>query len=111
MTTPISRALALAMTALCAATGQAQERAPDAIYRATCAYCHGYVVAPGVTVAPELLGRQLAPAVVGSFVRTGPGRMPAFRPSEVSDSELDRLARWIQASAAPAAPVAPGARP
>ncbi len=111
MTLRTSRAFAPALALLLATAAHAQERRPEAVYRATCAYCHGHFVAPGVTVAPVLQGRELAPALVSGFVRNGLGRMPAFRPSEISDAELTALSRWIQASPAPAAPVAPGARP
>jgi mono/diheme cytochrome c family protein len=117
MTLRISHAIAPALALFLATAAHAQERLPEAVYRATCAYCHGHYVAPGVTVAPELQGRKLPPALVSSFVRNGLGRMPAFQPTAISDAELAALSLWIQASPAPAAPpappapVVPGARP
>ncbi len=86
------------------ASSLAQARTPEKVYASACIYCHGHQVAPGVLVAPVLLGRRLAPALVTNYVRHGPGRMPAFPPTEVSDAELTQLAQWIQASPAPAAP-------
>ncbi len=94
-----------------AVASQANDRLPEQVYRSTCAFCHGHYVAPGVTVAPVLLGRQLDPAVTQAFVRNGPGGMPAFRPSAINDAELAGLARWIQTSEAPAMQPPPGARP
>lgn len=87
----------------------ANDRPPEQVFRAVCAYCHGYALAPSTLVAPELRGRQLPPVLVATLVRQGGSRMPAFRHTEVSDAELQALGRWIQASAAPAPAAHPGA--
>jgi len=105
------RSLVVVTTLTSAVASQANDRLPEQVYRSTCAFCHGHYVAPGVTVAPVLLGRQLDPAVIQTFVRNNSGRMPVFRPSEINDAELAGLARWIQTSEAPAMPPPPGARP
>lgn len=67
-------------------------RAPEQIYAETCGYCHGR------NVGPVIRGRALPAAVVRSFVRMGPNAMPAFRPTEITDEELEALALWIQQS-------------
>jgi mono/diheme cytochrome c family protein len=73
---------------------QRADRDPKFIYDRTCGYCHGH------NVGPIILGRGLPPQAIEYFVRQGNGAMPAFRPTEVSNSELASLARWI--SEAPA---------
>jgi mono/diheme cytochrome c family protein len=65
---------------------------PDALYARTCGYCHGH------NLAPILLGRQLPDEMTKAFVRTGKGAMPAFRPTEITDDQLDELAEWIAKS-------------
>lgn len=69
-------------------------RSPEKIYASTCGYCHGQ------HVAPVIRGRALPHEVVVQFVRTGPAAMPAFRQTEISDTELKALAQWISASKA-----------
>jgi mono/diheme cytochrome c family protein len=69
-------------------------RPPEQVYRETCGYCHG------ANVGPVIRGRQLPPAAVRPIVRQGSNAMPAFRPTEISDSELDALAVWLEASEA-----------
>lgn len=69
-------------------------RAPDAIYAKTCGYCHGR------NVGPIILGRAIPAETVKYIVRHGQNGMPAFRPTEVSPSELDALATWVEKSAA-----------
>lgn len=100
--------LAAALGALCGlGPVHAAEPAPERIFQATCAYCHGRLLAPGVTVAPELRGRGLSPEMVAVIVRGGTTRMPAFRHTDLGDTELQALGRWLQASARPAPPEAP----
>jgi mono/diheme cytochrome c family protein len=75
--------------------GQPQgERAPEVIYAKTCGYCHGS------NVGPVIRGRALSVDVIKLMVRSGPNGMPAFRQTEVTNSELDKLAKWISASKA-----------
>jgi mono/diheme cytochrome c family protein len=69
-------------------------RPPEAIYAKVCGYCHG------AHVGPIIRGRRLPPEVVTQIVRLGPNAMPAFRPTEISDAELDSLARWVSTSKA-----------
>ena len=68
------------------------DRAPEAVYAKTCGYCHGR------NVGPVILGRALDPVLVKAMVRHGRNGMPAFRPTEVTDTELNVLASWIAKS-------------
>ncbi|WP_353228901.1 cytochrome c [Novosphingobium sp.] len=71
-------------------------RAPQTVYAQTCGYCHGR------NVGPIILGRHLPAEYIRQMARSGRNGMPAFRPTEVTNAELDGLAQWISASAAPA---------
>ncbi|NBC36710.1 cytochrome c [Novosphingobium sp. FSY-8] len=70
------------------------QRAPEKVYASVCGYCHG------TNVGPIILGRKLAPALIKTMVRSGMNGMPSFRPSEISDAELNDLAVWIEKSKA-----------
>ena len=69
---------------------KASAQKPETIWRATCGYCHGSV--PG---APELRGIDLPEEVVVTAARQGAPGMPVFHSSEISDADLQALARWI----------------
>jgi len=69
-------------------------RAPEQIYAKVCGYCHGR------NVGPIILGRQLPAEAIRYIVRHGQNGMPAFRPTEISPSELDALSQWVSASPA-----------
>jgi mono/diheme cytochrome c family protein len=98
--------------ALATSTVCASDRTPEKVFEDTCAYCHGHYIAPGITVIEQILGRGLPPALTKTYVRNGLGRMPAFRVTEISDSELEALAKWIETSTAPPLPpLPPGAKP
>ena len=64
-------------------------RPPDSVYANACGSCHDN------DLAPAILGRALKPDYIIHMVRNGPGAMPYFRPSEVSDAELKALSEWI----------------
>lgn len=75
--------------------GQPQgERAPEEVYAKTCGYCHGK------NVGPVIRGRALPAEAITMIVRHGQNGMPAFRQTEITNSELDKLAKWISASKA-----------
>ncbi len=88
--------LAMGMAAGCAslAEGATTPRPPEAVYAKTCGYCHGQ------HVAPVIRGRGLPTEIITQYVRSGPRAMPAFRPTEISDAELEALAKWLNASKA-----------
>ncbi len=88
----LALAVGLAANANAQASYEIEPRAPQFIYDRTCGYCHGH------NVGPIILGRQLPAAVVASIVRSGNGAMPAFRPTEITNTELQALSEWIQAS-------------
>jgi mono/diheme cytochrome c family protein len=79
--------------ALAQSTGQWQDSAH--LWRATCAHCHGE------GVAPELRGRAWTPEAFGVWMRRGPGAMPTFPASQVSDAEVAALAHWVSQQPAP----------
>jgi len=83
-------------TAQAQATYEIAPRAPEYLYARTCGYCHGH------NVAPLIRGRNLPPAVIQAVVRSGMGAMPAFKPTEITNTELQALAQWL--STAPADP-------
>jgi mono/diheme cytochrome c family protein len=70
------------------------KRPPEVIYAKTCAYCHG------ANIGPVIRGRGLSAETIKAMVRSGPNGMPAFRPTEITNSELDALAKWISVSKA-----------
>ena len=78
------------------ATYEVEPRAPEYLYARTCGYCHGH------DVAPIIRGRNLPAPVIVAMVRAGQGAMPAFKPTEITNQELDALAQWL--STAPADP-------
>lgn len=76
------------------ATYEIEPREPEYLYARTCGYCHGH------NVAPIIRGRSLPPVLISTIVRSGNGAMPAFKPTEITDVELEALSAWISASAA-----------
>jgi mono/diheme cytochrome c family protein len=86
--------LGLATTAFAAQQlGEVQpERTPEVVYAKTCGYCHGK------NVGPIILGRKLPATYVQTIARQGLNGMPAFRPTEVTPTELAALSRWISKS-------------
>lgn len=84
--------LALLAVAVFAQTGQAaaKERSGEIVYQKICQYCHE------TGVGPELRSRQLPSAYTTLVVRRGFRAMPAFRSTEISDQELERVAAFIE---------------
>lgn len=76
------------------ATYEIEPREPEYLYARTCGYCHGH------NIAPIIRGRNLAPAVTAAIVRSGMGAMPAFKPTEITDAELEALSQWLSESEA-----------
>ena len=79
-------------------TAASDTAAGRAAYVATCAACHGAGASGdavgGGSVAPPLL--DTAPTQVGEAIRTGPGNMPAFDATQVSDQQLSEIAAYLQ---------------
>ncbi len=65
------------------------------IYASICHYCHD------TGVAPVLMGRQLPVEYIEHRARNGYNAMPAFKPSEMSVTDLKALAQWIHQSPPP----------
>lgn len=59
------------------------------IYAKICAYCHE------THVGPQIRHRELPAAYIRAIVRNGNRAMPAFRPSEIDDESLIKLADFI----------------
>ena len=81
-------------TANAQASYEINPREPEYIYDRVCGYCHGH------DIGPVLRGRELPPETIAYFVRHGAGAMPAFKPTEITDTELAALAQWISTSKA-----------
>ena len=71
------------------ATTKRTSRPAEQIYLETCSYCHDHGIAPVIT------GRQLPLTQLTTVIRNGLNAMPAFRPTDISDSELKSVATWI----------------
>ncbi|WP_240624626.1 c-type cytochrome [Aurantiacibacter odishensis] len=90
----VGMATGFSMSASAQATYEIEPRAPEYLYARTCGYCHGH------NIAPIIRGRALPPAVTAAIVRSGMGAMPAFKPTEITDAELQALAEWLAQSEA-----------
>lgn len=83
----------------------AQTRDGSAIYNDKCTYCHadrgwGTRELAKRTAAGQakLLDRTgLSSDFIAAAVRRGIGSMPAFTPTDMSDAELEVLAKWMEA--------------
>jgi ubiquinol-cytochrome c reductase cytochrome c subunit len=68
----------------------------QSIYELNCAPCHGATGnggAVGPEAAPSL--KHATPTQIGEAVRIGPGTMPVFDDTVVSDEELNSLVRYV----------------
>ncbi|ARO87812.1 cytochrome C [Nitrosospira lacus] len=59
------------------------------VYAKVCGYCHD------AQVGPVIRGRALPAAYIHAVVRNGNRAMPAFRPSEIDNQSLAKLAEYI----------------
>ncbi len=84
-------ALALAATLPSAVMAQSAGQWKDSaqVWNSLCRYCHE------TPVGPARLGRALPEAAVIYLVRAGRNAMPAFMPTQLNDTEVRELARWI----------------
>tara|TARA_R110000772_G_scaffold38354_20_gene90561 strand:+ start:455 stop:697 length:243 start_codon:yes stop_codon:yes gene_type:complete len=62
------------------------------IFDKVCQYCHTQ------NVGPVLTGRNLPPVFFTVIARSGLRAMPAFRPSELSDSDLEKIGIYLSES-------------
>ena len=100
----ILAASTLALSAFAAIAQDApRPRTGEEIFAQRCVFCHdarGWGTRSLARRTPpgqaELLNRQVLPEVLVRYaVRRGVGSMPQFTPTEISDAELDNLARWL----------------
>ena len=109
MTRPCSLVAFIAAALAFVSAAHAQDTAkPDgkAVFTKWCAPCHGDGPGKPGTAAlqalykgakPAMLEQRtdLVPEITKTFVRNGVSVMPFFRKTEISDAELDALARYL----------------
>jgi (+)-pinoresinol hydroxylase len=111
MRTRVIGALAAMVVALGSVAVPAQQpaaaaRASDPTFEKWCSHCHRSGIYMAGTLGlqrkyngskPALLEQRddLTVASVKAFVRHGSNSMPPFRKTEISDAELDTLARYL----------------
>jgi (+)-pinoresinol hydroxylase len=111
----------LAVLAMCAHAASAAEsilvERGDAVFQRHCAACHGEgrgddsepaTLLPGTLALrlkyrgeiPMLLEQRtdLSAAVLRAFLRNGVGSMPPFRPTTVTDDDIDAIAAFLARS-------------
>ena len=64
----------------------------EQIFDKVCQYCHTH------DVGPILTGRDLSPAYSIAIARNGLNGMPAFRPTELSAEDLEKVATYLSES-------------
>jgi mono/diheme cytochrome c family protein len=96
-------ALAIIGAGACLAQSVGQARDPNRVYAVTCQYCHD------TGIGPVLKGAQFPPDRIRRAVRHGYGSMPAFMPSDITETELAALAQMLNESSLPVG--GGGARP
>ncbi len=65
----------------------------EQIFGKICQYCHTQ------GVGPILTGRNLPPVYFSTIARNGMNAMPAFRPTELSSADLEKVANFLSESA------------
>jgi ubiquinol-cytochrome c reductase cytochrome c subunit len=78
-----------------------------ALFRVYCAPCHGTAARGGAMAsaginAPSLVGKSAA--TIAGTIRWGPGPMPKFPSSAISDQELDSIVMYVQFMQHPPSP-------
>ncbi|MHB8755023.1 MAG: c-type cytochrome [Candidatus Acidiferrales bacterium] len=69
------------------------------LFRVYCAPCHGTAARGGAlafagTNAPSLVGKSAG--IIAGTIRWGPGPMPAFPASAISDKQLDSIVQYVE---------------
>lgn len=77
------------------------------LFRVECAPCHQAAVRGGVLAftginAPALTSKSAA--IIAGTIRWGPGPMPAFPPSVISDQQLNSIVKYVEYVQQPPAP-------
>lgn len=70
-------------------------------YATHCGYCHDRAIGPAIG------GRGLDAATLTAMVRNGPGSMPAFPQSLVSDDDIAAIAKYLTTQPPPTPPPTP----
>jgi mono/diheme cytochrome c family protein len=112
--------LPLTALALCAYAASAQDtlvERGDAVFQKTCAPCHGEGRGDDSAPATELPGTlalrlkyqgeipallelrpDLSAEVLRAFLRSGVGSMPPFRPTNITDDDIEAIAAYLAQS-------------
>jgi ubiquinol-cytochrome c reductase cytochrome c subunit len=76
-----------------------------AAFALNCSGCHEIGGAGGIVtgaIAPALDNPDVTPTELGEAVRVGPYVMPVFGPAQISEAELDDIARYVVSTQHPA---------
>lgn len=109
---PVSRRAAILLGLLAAGlpapglfSSPAQAASGAEVYQNNCSFCHDKGIShPGTQILAVTRGREfsilkertdLTPDYIKEIVRHGLRGMPAYRPTEISDAELDALAKYL----------------
>jgi ubiquinol-cytochrome c reductase cytochrome c subunit len=69
-----------------------------------CAGCHQVGAAGGIVtgaIAPPLNDTDITPTQIGEAIRVGPYLMPSFNDKQISDADIDNIARYVRSTAHP----------
>ncbi len=89
----ISLVIGMLVTSSAAWSQSANEwESGEQIYEKVCQYCHT------TDVGPVLTGRNLPAVYFATIARSGLNAMPAFRPSELSADDLEKVANFLSES-------------
>jgi ubiquinol-cytochrome c reductase cytochrome c subunit len=80
-------------------TKMGQINAGLASFTLHCAGCHQVSGAGGIVtgaIAPPLNDSDITPTQIGEAIRVGPYLMPAFNANEISDADIDNIARYVR---------------
>jgi mono/diheme cytochrome c family protein len=91
----IAATFAFAFSNEACAQAAGQWKGPEHVYAKICGNCHD------IGVGPVIKGRGLDPDYFQSVARHGMRAMPAFRPTDVDDAMLKRVAEMLSKSPAP----------
>jgi ubiquinol-cytochrome c reductase cytochrome c subunit len=69
-----------------------------------CAGCHQVAAAGGIVtgaIAPPLNSTDVTPTQIGEAIRVGPYLMPAFTANQISDADVNNIARYVRSTPHP----------
>lgn len=81
---------AMLLVTAASADGSGKWQSGKEAYSKVCAFCHER------GLAPVIKGTGKSPELIRILVRSGNRAMPAFRPTEIDDATLARIAEYIK---------------